>query len=96
MVRVFADCPERIYDGRVAQIGNLEDHPEPPREILFEHFKQCVLANVRGAGAVTVYDFDPDEHAQRMVVFEEGEGKIWLETRLNDKLASAAMKAASA
>jgi hypothetical protein len=52
-----------------------------------------VLANVRGAGAVIVYDFDPDEHAPRMKVFEDGEGKTWLETRLEDKLASLRMTA---
>jgi len=43
-----------------------------------------------------VYDFDPDEHAQRMNIFEEGEGRIWLETRLSDKLTSMAMKATGA
>jgi hypothetical protein len=43
-----------------------------------------------------VYDFDPDEHAQRMNVFEAGEGRIWLETRLSDKLASVAMRAMGA
>lgn len=96
MIRVFADCPESIYDGRAAQIGNLKDHPEPPREILYEHFKQCVLTNVRGAGTVTVQDVDSDEHALRMNVFEKGERKIRLKTRLSDKLASVTMKAASA
>lgn len=69
-------APETLYDGQVAQIRNSEDHSEPCREIFYKHFKQYILANVRGAGAVTVYDFDLDEHAQRMSVFEEGEGKV--------------------
>jgi len=60
------------------QIRNLEDHLEPLCEILYEHFKQCMLSNVQGAGAMTVYDFDPDEHAQRMNIFEVGEGKSGL------------------
>ena len=54
-----------------------------------------MLANVRGAGGVIVYDFDPDEHATRMEVFEDGEGKTWLETRLEDKLASVRMEASA-
>jgi hypothetical protein len=34
---------------------------------------------MKGAGKVTVYDFNPEEDAQSMSIFEGGEGKDKLE-----------------
>jgi len=53
-----------------------------------EHFRQAVLANMKGAGKVRVYDIDPSEDSQTMSIFESGEGKDYLEGFLMDKLRS--------
>ena len=60
--------------------------PPPPRAFLYEHFRQAVLANMRGAGAIPDLDFDKDEDARDMVRLEEGDGKAWLETFFADQL----------
>ena len=78
-----------MYDGRVVQFNNSPDlPPPPPQALLYEHFKQAVLANMKGAGQPRDLDFDPTEDAQTMSQFETGSGKEWLETRLAEKLAS--------
>jgi len=61
----------------------------PPYALLWEHFKQAVLANMRGAGQVPKLDYDETEDAQSMSVFEKGDGKGWFERRLADQLVSA-------
>ena len=76
------------YDGRVIQFNSTPDLPAPPQALLYEHFKQAVLANMKGAGQPRDLDFDPTEDAQTMSQFEIGSGKEWLETRLAEKLAS--------
>ena len=78
---------QQLYDRRVVQFNNTADLPAPPQELIREHYKQAVLANMRGAGESRDLDFDPDEDARRMTVMEEGSGKEWLETYLNEKLA---------
>jgi len=75
-----------VYDRRVVRFNSTEALPAPPRAFLMEHFKQAVLANMRGAGQAPDLDFDPEEDAQSMSVFESGEGKRWLERELADKL----------
>ena len=60
--------------------------PAPPIELIREHYKQAVLANMRGAGQAPDLDFDEDD-SRRMYVFQEGSGKLWLEMQLADKLA---------
>ena len=76
-----------MYDGRIIQFGMTPDVPAPPQRFLYEHFKQAVLANIKGAGQPRDYDFDSMEDAQTMSVFETGFGKEWLETKLANSLA---------
>jgi hypothetical protein len=54
--------------------------------LLYEHFRQAVLANVRGAGQPPELEFDPTDDAQSMSMFECGEGKSWFENRMSNKL----------
>jgi hypothetical protein len=75
-----------MYDGRLIQFNNTASLPAPPYEILYEHFKQAVLANMRGAGEVPLLNYDPDEDSQGMDVFEEGTGKLFFETFLRGRL----------
>ena len=83
----FLECYERVtYDGNMVQFANTADLPAPPYAILYEHFKQAVLANMRGAGEVPLLNYDPDEDSQSMDIFQEGTGKIFLETFLKDRL----------
>lgn len=75
-----------MYDQAHVQFTSTAELPAPPREFLFEHFRQAVLANMKGAGKVKVYDIDPNEDAQSMSIFESGEGKEFLELFLSEKL----------
>jgi len=87
----FADLAERpLYEGNIIQFANTVELPGPPAQLLFEHFKQAVLANMRGAGEVPLLNYDPEEDAQGMDVFESGTGKMYLETFLLDGLAGQA------
>jgi hypothetical protein len=52
--------------------------PAPPRRLFYEHFKQAVLANMKGAGQPRDFDFDITDSAQSMSVFEDGGRKEWL------------------
>ena len=76
-----------MFDGRIIQFNSTPGLAAPPQIFLYEHFKQAVLANMKGAGQPRHLDFDPSEDAQTMSVFETGFGKEWLETRLADRLA---------
>ena len=83
----FLDTQERVtYDGNLVQFTDTADLPAPPHALLYEHFKQAVLANMRGAGEVQLLNFDPGEDSQSMDIFEKGAGKIFLETYLKDRL----------
>ena len=85
--RFFMDnMYQSMYDQRLVQFGSLPDLPAPSSQFLMEHFRQAVLANMKGAGKVQVYDIDPSEDAQSMSVFEGGEGKDYLEAYLQNKL----------
>lgn len=77
---------QQYCDRRLIQFNSTPDLPAPPREFIYEHFKQAVLANMRGAGQPANFDFDPTEDAQNMSVFQSGEGKEWFETVLADRL----------
>jgi hypothetical protein len=76
-----------MFDGRIVQFNNTPDLPRPPQRLIYEHFKQAVLANMKGAGQSRNLDFDATEDAQNMSTFESGFGKEWLETTIADKLA---------
>lgn len=89
MVRIILDGLERQqYDGRVVQFRHTPDLPAPPYSILHEHWRQFVLANMRGAGEVPYLDYDEQEDSQGMTVFERDEGKLWFETRMMEGLSS--------
>lgn len=48
-------------DGRLVRFQTTDDLPAPPVAFIFEHFKQAVLANRRGAGPAPNLNFDPTE-----------------------------------
>ena len=89
-VRWFMETPlQTQYDDTLVQFNNTPDLPAPPPQLLMEHFRQAVLANMKGAGKVQIYDIDPSDDAQSMSTFEQGEGKDYLELFLTDKLLNA-------
>ena len=77
-----------MYERNIIQFTDTPDLPAPPHRLLYEHFKQAVLANMRGAGEVPLLNYDPSEDSQSMSVFEMGTGKTFFETFLCGKLAS--------
>jgi hypothetical protein len=77
---------QQMYDRRLVQFNSTPELPSPPQALIYEHFRQAVLANMKGAGQPRNFDFDPTEDAQDMSVFESGEGKDWIETALADRL----------
>jgi hypothetical protein len=86
-VRFFIDnMLQEMYDGRLVQFPSTSDLPGPAPQFIFDHFRQAVFANMKGAGQVTVYDYDPTDDAQNMSVFEGGEGKDYLEEFMKKKL----------
>ena len=88
-VRFFAETLwQQTFDQRQVHFTPTPDLPAPPPAFLMEHFRQAVLANMKGAGKVQVYDIDPSEDSQTMSIFESGEGKEYLEGFMMDKLQS--------
>ena len=86
-VRFFIDnMLQAMYDDRPIQFTSTPDLPAPAPEFFVDHFRQAVFANMKGAGKVTVYDYDPTDDAQNMSVFEGGEGKEFLEQFMLKKL----------
>lgn len=77
---------QQVYDGRIAQFNNYPTLPAPPAALLFEHFKQAVLANMKGAGKIPFLDYDPSEDSQGLDAFEGREGKVLMETVMMEKL----------
>ena len=75
------------FDGIIVHFISTAQNPRPPQRLLFEHYKQAVLANMKGAGQPRDIEFDPTDDAHAMSTFESGEGKEWFEGRLLDKLA---------
>jgi hypothetical protein len=88
-VRFFVETLwQQTFDQRQVYFTLTPDLPAPPLAFLMEHFGQAVLANMKGAGKVQVYDIDPSEDSQTRSIFETGEGKEYLENFLMDKLHS--------
>lgn len=88
-VHIILDGLERQqYNGRIVQFRPTPDLPAPPYEILLEHWRQFVLANMRGAGEIPSLDFEEQEDSQNMSVFERDEGKLWFEERMREGLSS--------
>lgn len=88
-VRFFAETLwQQTFDQRQVHFTSTLDLLAPPLAFLMEHFRQAVLANMKGAGKVQVYDIDPSEDSQTMSIFEIGEGKEYLEDFLMDRLHS--------
>ena len=86
-VRFFVDnMYQRMYDQTLVQFRSTPDLLAPAPDLLLEHFRQTVFANMKGAGKVQVYDIDPSEDAQSMSLFEEGEGREYFEAYLDNKL----------
>ena len=77
---------QQMYDNRLVQFTSTPDLPPPTIQFIADHFRQAVLANMKGAGKVTVYDYEPTDDAQNMSVFESGEGREYLEGFLQKKL----------
>ena len=85
----FLDCMERqLYHGNIIQLTESPTLPASPREILYEHFRQAVLANMKGAGEIPSLDYDPTGDSQSMSTFEHGTGKMYFETFMLEKLAT--------
>lgn len=66
-----------LYDGRFIQFNNPAENPAPPTAFLYEHFKQAVLANMKGAGKVPFLDYDPSQ---------EGDGLSYLDDEETERL----------
>lgn len=76
-----------LLDRRQVQFKPAPENPAPPLEVfIWEHFKQAVLVNVRGAGQIRKLDYDKTCDAQSMTIFESGDWKPWFEKRLAEKL----------
>ena len=75
-----------LFDRRLVQFTDTPELPAPPQAFIFHHFKQAILANVRGAGQSVNLDFHPEEDSRNMSIFESGDGKEWLERELAGKL----------
>ena len=63
------------YDGRIIHFNMKSDLFPPPQGLLYEHFKQAVLANMKGAEQPRDFDYDGTEDAQNMSVFKSRSGK---------------------
>lgn len=86
-MKFFADSfGQLIHDGRVVQFNDSPEYPAPPVALLYEHFKQAVLANMKGAGNVPFLSFDPDEDSQSLASFDGPEGKSLFEEVMKSKL----------
>jgi len=86
-VRFFIDnMLQTMYDNLRAQFTPNDDLPPPTVEFFIYHFRQAVLANMKGTRKVTVYYYEPTDDAQSMSVFVTGEGKEYFEGFLEKKL----------
>ena len=65
-----------VVDRRLVRFNPTEDLPAPSRAFIYEHFKQAVLVNMRGAGQASNLDFDSTEDSQNMSVFESGRKRL--------------------
>src|SRR5437762_12635436 len=79
---------QQLFDGRIVQFNSTAELPARSQALLYKHFRQAILTNMRGACQPCDLDFDPQEDAQNMSVFEKEAGKEWFETLIADKLGS--------
>src|SRR5208282_2074124 len=84
----FSDNLQLQFDRRPVHFIVTPELSASPNALIWEHFRQAVLANMRGVGQTSNLDFDPSEDSQTMTVFESGAGKEWFETMLAEKLIS--------
>ena len=82
---------QQVFDGQIVRFNNPIADPAPPQPLVYEHFKQAVLANMKGAGKVPFLDYDPSEDSQSLSAFEGPEGKVVLEAVLANKLGGLGM-----
>ena len=54
---------QTMYDQRPVQFNSTLDLPAPLPQILLEYFRQVILANMKGARKVQIYDINPSEDA---------------------------------
>ena len=72
---------------QIVQFNSSPDFPTPLQWLLYEHFKQAVLANIKGTGEPQNHDFDPIDDKQTVTVFEKNSEKDWFKTLMSEKLA---------
>ena len=53
------------YDGTIVRFNSTPQNSAPPQALLYEHFKQAVLANMRGAVQPRDLKFDPTDDRRR-------------------------------
>lgn len=83
----FKEGPDQqLYDGRLVRFNGTADNPAPPQAFLYEHFKQAVLANMKGAGKIPFLDYDPSEEGEGLSYLDCEEASTVLETVIWDKL----------
>lgn len=83
----FKEGPDQLlYDGRVIRFNSTPENPAPARALLYEHFKQAVLANMKGAGKIPFLDYDASEEGEGLSYLDCEEAPKVLETVLWDKL----------
>ena len=83
----FKEGPDQqLYDGRPVQFNGTAENPDPPQAFLYEHFKQAVLANMKGAGKIPFLDYDPSEEGEGLSYLDCEEASKVLETVTWDKL----------
>ena len=77
-IMFFKEGPyQQWLDGRVVAFNSTPESPAPPQAFLYKHFKQAVLANMKGAGKVPFIDYDPSQ---------EGDGLSYLDDENTERL----------
>src|SRR5439155_23819696 len=79
------EIDQQAYDGRIIQFNNYPTLPMLLCALLFAHFKQAVLVNMKGAGKIQFLDYDPHEDSQSLAAFEKTERKTLLKTMMMNK-----------
>jgi len=86
-VMFFKEGPDQqLYDGQRVQFNSTADNPAPPPAFLYEHFKQAVLANMKGGGKIPFLDYDPSEEGDGLSYLDSEDAQKVLETVVWDKL----------
>ena len=83
----FKECPDQqLYDGQIVQFNGTPENPAPPRALIYEHFRQAVLANTKGVGKILLLDYDPSEEGDGLSYLDGEEGPKILDAILWDRL----------